>query len=51
MSINFTEINRASGVWLPEELLLKGISDPSDLVHKRNEQELINFLKEKRILL
>lgn len=48
--INFTEINKASSINLPTELLIKGISDPSDLVHKRNEQELINFLKNKRIL-
>ena len=49
--INFTEINKASSVHLPVKLLSKGISDPSDLIHKRNENELINFLKSKRILL
>lgn len=49
--INFTEIDKASMTYLPIELLSEGISDPSDLVHKRNQQELINFLKSKRILL
>lgn len=49
--INFTEINKASSLYLPTDLLSKGISDPSDLVHKRNQQELINFLKHSRILL
>ncbi len=49
--INFTEINKASMIHLPIDLLSKGISDPSDLVHKKNIQELISFLKHKRILL
>lgn len=49
--INFPAGNKARSVNLPIELLTQGISDPSDLIHKRNEQELINFLKEKRILL
>ena len=48
--INFTEINKASSVHLPVELLAKAITDPSDLVHKRNQSELINFLKSKKIL-
>lgn len=48
--INFTEINKASAVHLPVELLKKNISDPSDLVHKRDQQELISFLKFKKIL-
>ena len=48
--INFTEINKASSVHLPVELLAKAITDPSDLVHKRNQSELINFLKIKKIL-
>tara|TARA_R110000851_G_scaffold97156_2_gene210675 strand:+ start:7775 stop:8845 length:1071 start_codon:yes stop_codon:yes gene_type:complete len=49
--INFPSLNRARSVHLPIDLLSKGISDPSDLIHKRNEQELINFLKSNRILL
>jgi len=49
--INFTEINKASMVHLPIELLGRSISDPSDLVHKQNEKELIKFLKAKNILL
>ena len=49
--INFPEMTRASSVHLPTDLLSKGISDPSDMVHKRSEQELINFLKAKKILL
>lgn len=49
--INSKLRNRASSVHLPIDLLSKGISDPSDMVHKRNEQELINFLKTVRILL
>lgn len=49
--INFPSRNRARSVYLPIDLLSEGISDPSDLVHKRNEQELINFLKVNKILL
>ena len=49
--INYPEMNRANSVYLPIELNSRGISDPSDMVHKRNEQELINFLKLNRILL
>lgn len=48
--INFTEINKASKVHLPPDLLAKGISDPSDLYHKMGRQELINFLKYTGIL-
>jgi DUF2075 family protein len=49
--INYPEMNRARSVYLPVGLLARGISDPSDLIHKRNKQELINFLKLNRILL
>lgn len=49
--INYPAMSRARSVHLPIAWLAKGISDPSDLVHKRNEQELINFLKRERILL
>lgn len=49
--INYPEGNKASSVYLPTELLERGISDPSDLVHKRSEQELINFLKSNKLLL
>ena len=43
--------NKAEGLHLPVTLLEKGITDPSDMVHKINEKELINFLKSKKILL
>lgn len=49
--INFTEINKASSIHLPIELFEEGISDPSDLVYRKGMQQLINFLKERRILL
>jgi hypothetical protein len=49
--INFPSFTKARSVHLPIDLLSRGISDPSDLIHKRNEQELINFLKINRILL
>ena len=49
--INFTEIDKASFIHLPIDLLKKKISDPSDLIHRKNKQELISFLKYKRILL
>jgi hypothetical protein len=49
--INFTEIDKASFIHLPVDLLAKKISDPSDLLHRQNQQELINFLKYKRILI
>lgn len=49
--INETQPNKSSSVYLPVELLSNGISDPSDLVHKRDVNELISFLKHKRILL
>ena len=48
--INFTEINKASYVHLPKELVQDKITDPSDLTHKKNEKALINFLKSKNIL-
>lgn len=49
--INYPEGTKASPLNLPVELLEHGISDPSDLVHKRNEKQLINFLKQNQILL
>lgn len=49
--INKTYLNKATIVHLPIDLLKKDISDPSDLIHKKNKQELINFLKFKKILL
>jgi hypothetical protein len=49
--INFPAGHKASSVHLPVELLQKNISDPSDLIHKRNQQELINFLTFKKILI
>jgi len=49
--INYPSDNKARSVYLPEWCLAKKISDPSDLIHKKGRQELINFLKAKRILL
>jgi len=48
--INYPVGTKAWYIHLPVEMLAVGISDPSDLVHKRNEQQLINFLKENQIL-
>lgn len=49
--MNFPSLNRARSIYLPVDLLVKKISDPSDLIYKRNEQELINFLKKEQVLL
>jgi len=49
--INNLGIKKASSVPLPVELLEQKISDPSDLVYRKSKQELVNFLKSKRILL
>jgi hypothetical protein len=49
--INFPERRRASYLHLPIDLLPLGISDPSDLVYKRDETQLINFLKSNKVLL
>jgi hypothetical protein len=48
--INYPEGTKARYIHLPTELLKVNVSDPSDLVHKRNEKELINFLKSNNIL-
>lgn len=48
--INFTEINKARQLYLPLEYKDRGVTDPSDLVHKANTQILIDFLKKHRIL-
>jgi hypothetical protein len=48
--INYPEGTKARYIHLPVDMLASGISDPSDLVHKRNEKQLINFLKENYIL-
>jgi len=48
--INFTEINKARQLYLPPEYKDRGVTDPSDLVHKANLQTLINFLQKYRIL-
>lgn len=49
--INFKYPNKSSYVHLPENLNPLGISDPSDLVHKKNKEELVKFLKSNKILL
>lgn len=46
-----TQSSKASMCYLPVELISKGITDPSDLIHKKSQQHLINFLKEKSLLL
>ncbi len=38
---------KALPMWLPETLLQNHIKDPSDLLYKKSEQELKNFLVEK----
>ena len=48
--INSIEPNKASTVVLPPVLLLEKIKDPSDLIEKKGEEVLLNFLKEKNII-
>lgn len=44
--INSQFPGKAKSLWLPEKLLEKNISDPSDLYYHRGQQELINFLNQ-----
>lgn len=48
--INSKWKNKASYTHLPENLITYGISDPSDTIHRRGKNNLINFLKSKNIL-
>lgn len=56
-SIKFSELinmrlpGKSRRIHLPEELFSEVIKDPSDLVHKIGQQELINFLKHNRVIL
>lgn len=36
--------SKGYGIYLPIELLIEGIKDPSDLIAKKGRQELLNFL-------
>jgi hypothetical protein len=38
-------------IYLNEDLNNYSITDPSDLIHKKNKQELINFLKQNNLLI
>jgi hypothetical protein len=48
--INSQYRNKASYIHLPTELLAQKMSDPSDLVHRRNLRELVSFLKQEKVL-
>lgn len=41
---------KARAIHLPIDLKDKGITDPSDLIHKRGRPHLLNFLKQSKIL-
>ena len=48
--INSIEKNKASSIVLPPKLLEEKIKDPSDLIAKKGEEELMLFLKRKKLI-
>lgn len=48
--LNEIKAGKASVLFLPPKLLEVGIKDPSDLLSKRSEEDLISFLKSKNLL-